>query len=293
MKILHIGDIAGVPTMLRSIDRNNSKKSEVVKTIPHNHNYDFDYFVPIHDKSLKSILNCGRLVFLQLKYDELHYHKHHIPFAVDVFLMKLLGKRVIVHYHGTDIRGNKVPLFHNLADRIYVSTLDLLKYAPKGQWLPNPIINNFSVSKYHKNNPFQILHAPTNRETKGTQKIIDAVSVLKSEGYKIDLKILENVANCQVLEEIKKSDLIIDWVNDDFGIYGVFSIEAMASGRPVIASINTSLFGKVPELPIIPTSEASLIETIRQTITKPEGELKKIGLDGVQFVNKYHFYLNY
>lgn len=74
------------------------------------------------------------------KYDVIHVHSYDkiIPF------LKLLypRKKIIIHYHGTLIRGNwsKRRLLYKLADKIIVSTPDLLEGAPQGtDYLPNPI----------------------------------------------------------------------------------------------------------------------------------------------------------
>ena len=62
--------------------------------------------------------------------------------------------------------------------------------------------------------------------------------------------------------------MIIDWVNPDFGIYGVFSIESMALGRPVICSLTDSLYENY-DLPIISINPANLADKNTGIIKNP------------------------
>lgn len=76
------------------------------------------------------------------KYHIIHVHGYDriVPF------LKILypHKKILLHYHGTEIRGNWAKktrfLLYGLADKLIVSTPDLLKGAPKRvEYLPNPI----------------------------------------------------------------------------------------------------------------------------------------------------------
>ena len=74
-------------------------------------------------------------------YDRVCFHySTGLPFGVDLLLWKYLGKNIVMYYHGSDIRGKGVPFVTKcLASKIYVSTPDLLEYAPGATWLPQPI----------------------------------------------------------------------------------------------------------------------------------------------------------
>ena len=131
------------------------------------------------------------LRFLQtefLGFDILHFHSNARFFRsryIDALLLKLKKKKVIRHFHGSDIRNKKIPLLRYLVDYIFVSTPDLLKYAPNATWLPNPFdldrwIHHLQRNKQNKNN-INILH-PTIGKVKGTDIIIKNVKRLKKEG---------------------------------------------------------------------------------------------------------------
>ena len=75
------------------------------------------------------------------KYHIIHVHGYDriLPF------LKILypNKKIVLNYHGTEIRGNwdtKRRFLYRLADKVIVSTPDLLKGAPSQvEYLPNPI----------------------------------------------------------------------------------------------------------------------------------------------------------
>jgi len=67
-------------------------------------------------------------------------HVHSLDKVVP--LLSLLGCRVVLHYHGSDIRGRWMERkqYWECADRILVSTRNLLEGAPKhAKYQPNPI----------------------------------------------------------------------------------------------------------------------------------------------------------
>ena len=78
------------------------------------------------------------------------------------------------------------------------------------------------------NEKLVILHAPSNRKIKNTLAVIGAIDTLKDEGLEIELNLAENVEHKKLMGMISESNIIVDWINPDFGIYGVISIEAMA-----------------------------------------------------------------
>ena len=75
-------------------------------------------------------------------------------------------------------------------------------------------------------------------------------------------------------------------MNPDFGIYGVFSIEAMASGRAVICTLTDNFYEK-HDLPIINCSPHDLRSTIRDIYFDREHLVDK-GKLGYEFVHECH-----
>lgn len=225
-------------------------------------------------------------------YDILHFHFNSIlPLYLDFFIYKAMGKKIILHYHGDDIRGKSYKKwFCFLADQIFVSTLDLLKYAPKrSKWAPNPIdLNKFSyVGTTNHPDPITIVHAPSHRKSKGTDIIINAVKELQSEGYQINFVLVEGMPPEQAMEIYRTSDIVVDQVNPQIGFYGLVSIENMALGKPVLCSINKEYEYYLHDLPIVSVQPEDLKDRLR--VLNEDASLRySLGKEGRLYVEKYH-----
>lgn len=135
IKILHINNTAGVGFL-------------IIKELSSRPYYRFDmsvygkndpfHFTPARYVSNGKIIYYFRTLLKAFKADLIHIH------ARDRFLkyLKSLGVPLILHYHGSDIRGRwreKEPVYRN-ATRVIVATHDLLQEAPEYvAYIPNPI----------------------------------------------------------------------------------------------------------------------------------------------------------
>ena len=87
--------------------------------------------------------------------------------------------------------------------------------------------------------PLRILHAPTDREIKGTRYVLAAVERLKAAGYPVALQVLEGIPYAEVPAFVATADIVVDQLM--IGAYGTFAVEAMATGRPVVCRIRDDL----------------------------------------------------
>ena len=304
VSILHVGNIAGVPQELSKAQRKLGLKSDVLTFNLHPFVYEIDLYYPTKlPYSLTSLryigpsLRCAEKIFNLLrisnKYDVFHFHFSSIlPFGLDVLIWKFLRKKCVIHHHGSDIRYKGEPqIYSKFADRIFVSTPDLLEWSPDAIWIPNPIsLDEFSyvgVEHKDKSENLSIVHAPSNRDIKGTKYVINAVKVLKSEGYKIRLILVENMSHKKAVEYYKQADIIVDWINPKFGIYGMFSIESMAFGKPVICYLREDLQKYYKNCPIVNANPQNLTEKLR-TLIEDYTLRKKIGKRGRKYVEQVH-----
>ena len=182
--------------------------------------YQFHY----HGRSFlyrwsRSILNFIRCLF---RYDIFHFFSGETLLTrklrrAELMIYKLLGKRVIMHFVGSDIRSlvfeawkvknikhfldgendfpKKLPWQIKLtadaekyADYILVSTPDLLELVPKAEYYPimldlDKFLEELDNAGIVKKNPDEIviLHCPSNLKYKGTVYIHDILKKIKSE----------------------------------------------------------------------------------------------------------------
>ena len=142
-----------------------------------------------------------------------------------------------------------------------------------------------------KNGPVTILHAPNHRGVKGSAFIIDAVEELK-KSYEIDLVLLERRPNHEVLEAMRGADICIDHCIGSG--YGLFAIEAMASGSVVMANLEDEQrlgvhrhYGWLNQCPIVSANIDQLVETIEYLIGNP-AEREQLGRMGIEFTRRFH-----
>ena len=292
MKVLHLNNPAQVASNLVFAQRELGIDANLAITGNKNlhDNYDYD-LSDIPTKYFLGKFELGRRLYDLIKdCDILHYHGQAISTGYrDLILWAgIMNKPVLLHYHGSEIRNKNPSKFtNNFVKHIYVSTPDLLKSVPDAEWLPNPTnLEKIVYSDFDINEKLVILHAPSNRKIKNTQAVIDSIEVLKEEGIEVELNLAENIEHKKLMRMIAQSHVVIDWVNPDFGIYGVLSIESMATGRPVICTLTDSLY-KEYDLPIINCHPNDLSNTIRNIYSERENLIEK-GKLGYDFVHKYH-----
>lgn len=237
-------------------------------------------------------LHFFRFLKIVRGYDLLHFHFNSIfPLYMDFFIYKAMGKKIILHYHGDDIRRKSYKnWFSFLADRIFASTVDLLKYAPeRAEWVPNPIdLDTFPfVGTKSHSGPVTIVHAPSHRQSKGTDLIIKAVRELEEEGHQINFVLVEGRSISQAMEIYRSADIVVDQVNPHIGFYGLVSIENMALGKPVLCSINPEYENYLKDLPLVRVYPDNLKYQLRVLIEDPDLR-QYIGEKGRQYVEKYH-----
>jgi hypothetical protein len=144
-----------------------------------------------------------------------------------------------------------------------------------------PFINN-------SHSVVRIVHATNHRVLKGTNYLIDAVASLMSEGYQIELTIVEKMANIEAREIYRRADIIADQFIA--GCYAMFAVEGMALGKPVICYLDYNLLPyhrEWEDSPIINAPVAKLKDVIRELVCNSELR-QRIGEKGVPYVRKYH-----
>ena len=292
MRVLHLNNPAQVASNLVLAQRALGIESNLVVTGNKglHGNYDYD-LSDIDTNFVQGKLETGKRLYNLIKdCDILHYHGQAVSKGYRDLVMwsGIMNKPVILHHHGSEIRNKEYPRFANqLVKHRFVSTPDLLQFVPDAEWLPNPVnLDKIKYSKPKIEGKLRILHASNNRKIKNTQTIVEVINKLEKDGLEIDFTLAENLEHERLMELIGENALIIDWLNPNFGIYGVFSIEAMASGRAVICTLTDTLYEKY-DLPIINCSPHELSSTIRDIYSDREHLVDK-GKSGYDFVHKCH-----
>lgn len=201
--------------------------------------------------------------------------------------------------NSTDLRRLKfIKEILPLADKVYILNPELCRYVPDGIFLPYCNVdiwhtnfkNDENISqKKERDNLIRIVHAPSDRIIKGTDKIISAINMLPKD-YKVELILIENMSHEIAIEQYKKADFAIDQLYT--GWYGGFSVEVMALHKPVLCYIREDDLKYIPsemvdDLPVVNVTSENLVEILIDFIRR-KNEWEEIGAKSRQFVEKWH-----
>ena len=253
-------------------------------------------------------------------FDVFHFHFHatFAPDHTDVALLAALGKRIIFHLHGCDIRDPRrarsehalsackecpypcmVPVKLRLpatlkryADATLVSTPDLLEFVDRAEYLHNPVdpvawesMRQPTVHARHRGDEWVVVHAPSNREINGARHVIAPVDRLRDSGFPVQLRIFEGLPQGELRRACAEADAIVYQVF--MGWVGMFALEMMATGKPVIACIREDHRHLLQKMPVVEADPWSLAETLRQLLLSSERRAAR-SANGPLYVREKH-----
>jgi glycosyltransferase involved in cell wall biosynthesis len=130
-----------------------------------------------------------------------------------------------------------------------------------------------------------VMHAPSSRARKGTEHVVAACAELN-----VDLEIVEGLDHREAFERYRRADVIVDQLNA--GWYGVFAIEAMALGKPVVTFLHDEAVRRTEEafgikVPIVNTTTETLAAALRSVAESPE-ERRRVGAASRAYVEQVH-----
>ncbi len=226
-----------------------------------------------------------------LEYDVYHFDGG-MDFYRDIrFAKKLLaaGKKIVCCYFGSDLRSRGI--FRELDE---MSSLNLtveqdhLSLHKNINYLFFPFDVKGCEFKVVKNKKLRIIHSPTNRKFKGTDKILEVIEQVKKE-RDIEFILAENMDRTELLELKQTCDAAIDQVGGELGGsgYGKNSIENLAMGLPTITEFTEEYLKFLPGNPFISVNINTLKDAITE-ITDNRQLLEDYAHKGRAWAEKYH-----
>lgn len=121
--------------------------------------------------------------------------------------------------------------------------------------------------EYRPTSRVRVAHAPTNREFKSTEVILEALS-----GLDVDVDVIEGVPWAECLRRKAQADIFVDELTSG---YGLNAIECWAMGIPVISGLTdprsrAAMLTEFGELPFVDATPATLVEIVEQLVRSPE-----------------------
>lgn len=154
LKVLHIWNVAGVSNTLALEQRKLGVHSDIIARL----DLDRFQFYKVHRECFIALPTSFfkfyvQSLFVSRQYDIIHVHWYDWILPYLRFLYR--KKRIIIHYHGSDIRyklEEKRKKFKH-ADFVAVSTSDLLDHIPEASYIPNPVdLQHFTRKKDFEKN---------------------------------------------------------------------------------------------------------------------------------------------
>jgi glycosyltransferase involved in cell wall biosynthesis len=211
-----------------------------------------------------------------------------VPKRIQFPILKAARKKSVFHFVGSDIRGKSTDelAYGRLADTQIVGSYDAARWIPEAEVVPPGIdLSAIEPVPPRADEPVRVAHAALSRRRKGTELVVVACEELG-----LELDVIENVRHDEVGPRLARADIVVDQLNS--GWYGLFAIEAMAYGKPVVGYIldeaatrTAAAFGV--EVPIVRTTKETLAADLR-TLAGSAEERRSRGAAGRAYVERVH-----
>jgi glycosyltransferase involved in cell wall biosynthesis len=222
--------------------------------------------------------------------DVFHFHfgLTLVPQSLQFPILRASRKKSVMHYLGSDIRG-KTPeqlAYGRKADAQVVGSYDASRWVPEAEVIP-PGVDLSRIEPAHTSDRARplIVHAPSSRRRKGTEHVVAAM-----EGLDADLELVEGLHHDEAFERYRDADVVVDQLNA--GWYGLFAIEAMALGKPVVTFLHDEAVRRTEEafgtqVPIVSATAETLRETLRPLVADA-ARRRELGAASRAYVERVH-----
>jgi glycosyltransferase involved in cell wall biosynthesis len=320
LRILHAPlDIGGHAYQLSLAERELGLESEVAVFSSQSYGYGTDVDLRAGVEVPVPLRMARRALFLRRaldRFDVFHFNYGQSLLQVrqlgrvvdELPLLRRRGKTILVTYQGCDVRpfaecfcrrrscaatsiyrAPAAARFLRYADRVYYLNPDHGRQLPGGTFLPyanvDPRAFDPTPPSAHSAGELVVVHAPTDRNVKGTRHVEQAVELLRGEGVPIRLELIEGMTRAEALARTAAADVVVDQLL--IGWYGGYAVEAMAMAKPVVCFIREeeNPFGE--RLPIVRATPATLANRLRE-LAADRARLPNLGLAGRAFAELEH-----
>jgi glycosyltransferase involved in cell wall biosynthesis len=222
--------------------------------------------------------------------DVFHFHfgLTLVPQSLQFPILRAARKRSVMHYLGSDIRGKSPEqlAYGKKADAQVVGSYDAIRWVPEAEVIPPGVdLGRIQpVPPSDRGRPL-IVHAPSSRRRKGSEHVVAAI-----EGLDADLDLVEGLHHAEAFERYRAADLVVDQLNA--GWYGLFAIEAMALGKPVVTFLHDEAVRRTEQafgthVPIVSATADTLRETLRPLVADA-ARRRELGAASRAYVEQVH-----
>jgi glycosyltransferase involved in cell wall biosynthesis len=211
-----------------------------------------------------------------------------VPKSLQFPLLRATRKRSVMHFLGSDIRG-KPPAelaWAARADARIVGSYDAIRWVPDAEVVPPGIdLREYTPAPPTDNPRPVVVHAPSSRRRKGTEHVIAACEQLP-----VELEIVDGLHHDEARRRYERADIVVDQLNA--GWYGLFAIEAMALGKPVVTFLHEEAVARTEaafgtRVPVVNAGAETLADGLSPLVEDAE-ERRRIGAASRAYVEEIH-----
>ena len=203
-------------------------------------------------------------------------------------ILKAARRKSVLHFLGSDIRGRAPDelRYARGADARIVGSYDALRWVPDAHVVPPGLdLRHYAPAPSEERERPVVLHAPSSRRRKGTEQVVAAC-----EGLEVELDVVEGLRHDEARRRYERADIVVDQLNA--GWYGIFALEAMALGKPVLSYLRPEAVQETEhalgvDVPIVPVTKETLRERIAELAASP-GERRRLGGRSRAYVEHVH-----
>lgn len=326
--VLHVSILSHKPYMLSRLMRQKGLRAEYLAIGADvgwlklgERGYDYNIPTRLSLALFRPWIAIYYLLRVVRHFDVIHYHFISLlaPGGQELEYLKRMGKVVVFHFRGCDVRQKsvndqlnpdlnccqecdypeghcdnesqrrKIALARRYGDLLFVTTPDLLDFVPEAEHVPFVAPFGTDVEKIEsprkKNGAFRIVTSSNHDGIDGTKYTREAVKRLRDEGRAIELVEVHSTPYEEALSIYKSADVFVGRLR--MGYYNNANIECMMMGIPNMSYIRDEFLESIPDCPIIVTCPENVYQRLKEYVNQPE-RLKDIGRKGPGFVIGYH-----
>ena len=234
------------------------------------------------------------------RFDVFHFHAGLTlaPASLTLPLLRARGKGVVFQSWGSDLRGRAASAVSYLrrADAVIVGSYLTRRLAPRGPWPDYDVVppaldlTDWQPAPTEPGETLRVAHAPSKRKVKGTEAVLAAVESLRRRGAAIELDLIEGVPNREARARYAAADVVVDQLR--IGWYGMFAIESMALGKPVVVHLDEQAAAETErafglELPLVRADEETL-QDVLAGLVESRADLPPLGRRSREYVERVH-----
>jgi glycosyltransferase involved in cell wall biosynthesis len=252
--------------------------------------YDINLELPAHGFLRRQIVQWRALARYLPQADIFHFYfgKMLVPKSLNMPILRAARKKSVMHFLGDDIRGKPLEEleYRKKFDRWLVGSYAATRWVPDAEVVPPGL----DLREYRPVPPVErerplVVHAPSDPEKKGTRHVVAAC-----ERLPVDLDVVHGVPHDEAVERFKSADIVVDQMH--YLWHGVFAIECMAYGKPVVTHLDTEAVEQTErafgvKVPIVTATMDDLVEKLRPLVESFELR-KRLGEKGRAYVERVH-----